>query len=572
MPFLCRSGAGRVRGWALWGGRGLHARRPGRLTLAPRPGPAPPGRQRGMGATLRSIVTAVGGVGGRRRGPSHQPVGIVSGEHRARSPRQAPPRHRQVVWPSRHPPIPASAGRRGLPDVRGVSRHVPIPDEGDVSRSPSSATYAPRSAASGAPKVEVAAPGTCGALGPATSRVFALGRGAAIAPQPRPPCQEARLRRAVDRADRRDRPDRQDLLPAGGDVPGFGTAQGSARGRRHQAAPASGSGTGRRLEQSWQGRRPRGQGGAPPARRPTASSSAQPAGAAAEHRTHLRSCRAPPTCSNPVRCLQWPTSPAGGSSTTSCPTSPRRLRQPADERPCRLPSVDGWRRAPLAAAGQDEGWDVRPLSAARARMDSRGRATVAAHTDGQGPGRGVRVVATRRLGSMRVRVIVARVGGTALAVVGVWALVGPGTNGRALLRRGGDRVARRARYLAAAGGCQLPGTGRRPDPAASGAVLADHPVEKLRGPHEPAAHSRDGRGPHRPVHGDVATRRAGPPSKRLYRCRASKRRVVPPRGAAARRHPAFGRRAPTPPLLLGCWALPRAPAGRSGHRRRCAPS
>ena len=49
---------------------------------------------------------------------------------------------------------------------------------------------------------------------------------------------------------------------------------------------------------------------------------------------------------------------------------------------------------------------------------------------------------------MRMRTIVASVVGAALGVVGVRALLGPGTHGRAVLRRSSDRVARGARYLA----------------------------------------------------------------------------------------------------------------------------
>jgi uncharacterized protein (DUF2267 family) len=75
---------------------------------------------------------------------------------------------------------------------------------------------------------------------------------------------------------------------------------------------------------------------------------------------------------------------------------------------------------------------------------------------------------------MRMRTIVATVGGAALGVVGVQAVVGPGTHGRALLRRSGDRVARRARYLADRWhGVSYRARGRHPDPTASGAVLAD---------------------------------------------------------------------------------------------------
>jgi len=73
-----------------------------------------------------------------------------------------------------------------------------------------------------------------------------------------------------------------------------------------------------------------------------------------------------------------------------------------------------------------------------------------------------------------MRKIVARAGAAALGVVGVRALVGPGTHGRALLRRSGDRVAREARYLAGRWqGVSYRARGGRPDPTVSGAVLAD---------------------------------------------------------------------------------------------------
>ena len=75
---------------------------------------------------------------------------------------------------------------------------------------------------------------------------------------------------------------------------------------------------------------------------------------------------------------------------------------------------------------------------------------------------------------MRMRTIVASVGGAALGVVGLRALVGPGTHGRAMLRRSGDRVARRARYLADRWhGVSYRARGRHPDPTVSGTVLAD---------------------------------------------------------------------------------------------------
>jgi uncharacterized protein (DUF2267 family) len=83
-----------------------------------------------------------------------------------------------------------------------------------------------------------------------------------------------------------------------------------------------------------------------------------------------------------------------------------------------------------------------------------------------------------------MRTIVASVGGAALGVVGVRALVGPGTHGRALLRRSGDRAARKARYLAGRWqGASYRARGGRPDPTASGAMLADRIRSRL-GPME----------------------------------------------------------------------------------------
>jgi uncharacterized protein (DUF2267 family) len=74
----------------------------------------------------------------------------------------------------------------------------------------------------------------------------------------------------------------------------------------------------------------------------------------------------------------------------------------------------------------------------------------------------------------RMRKLVARAGVAVLGVVAVRALVGPGTHGRALLRRGGDRVASKARYLAGRWqGVSYRARGRRPDPTVSGTVLAD---------------------------------------------------------------------------------------------------
>lgn len=73
-----------------------------------------------------------------------------------------------------------------------------------------------------------------------------------------------------------------------------------------------------------------------------------------------------------------------------------------------------------------------------------------------------------------MRKLVARAGVAVLGVVGVRALVGPGTHGRALVRRGVDRVARKARYLAGRWqGVSYRARGRHPDPTVAGTVLAD---------------------------------------------------------------------------------------------------
>lgn len=73
-----------------------------------------------------------------------------------------------------------------------------------------------------------------------------------------------------------------------------------------------------------------------------------------------------------------------------------------------------------------------------------------------------------------MRKLVAATGAVVLAVVGVRALVGPGTRGRALLRRSGDRVARKARYLAGRWqGVTYRARGRHPDPTMAGTALAD---------------------------------------------------------------------------------------------------
>ena len=110
---------------------------------------------------------------------------------------------------------------------------------------------------------------------------------------------------------------------------------------------------------------------------------------------------------------------------------------------------------------------------------------------------------------MRMGMIVATVGDAALGVVGVRALVGPGTHGRALLRRSGDRVARNARHLADRWhGVRYRARGRHPDPTASGAVLADRISSSL-GPVEarmdlPHVHVM-AEDHNALLHGDVAT-------------------------------------------------------------------
>jgi uncharacterized protein (DUF2267 family) len=73
-----------------------------------------------------------------------------------------------------------------------------------------------------------------------------------------------------------------------------------------------------------------------------------------------------------------------------------------------------------------------------------------------------------------MRKLVVTAGVAVLGVVGVRALVAPGTRGRALLRHGGDRLTRKARYLAGRWqGVIYRARGRHPDPTVSGAVLAD---------------------------------------------------------------------------------------------------
>jgi uncharacterized protein (DUF2267 family) len=79
-----------------------------------------------------------------------------------------------------------------------------------------------------------------------------------------------------------------------------------------------------------------------------------------------------------------------------------------------------------------------------------------------------------------MRKLVARAGAAVLGVVGVRALVGPGTRGRALVRRGGDRVVRKARHLAGRWqGVSYRARGGSPDPTVSGAVLADRILSTL---------------------------------------------------------------------------------------------
>jgi uncharacterized protein (DUF2267 family) len=83
-----------------------------------------------------------------------------------------------------------------------------------------------------------------------------------------------------------------------------------------------------------------------------------------------------------------------------------------------------------------------------------------------------------------MRKIVAKAGGAVLGVAGVRVLVGPGTHGRALLRRSGDRVTRKARYLAGRRrGFSYQARGGRPDPTVTGAVLADR-IRSTLGPLE----------------------------------------------------------------------------------------
>ena len=73
-----------------------------------------------------------------------------------------------------------------------------------------------------------------------------------------------------------------------------------------------------------------------------------------------------------------------------------------------------------------------------------------------------------------MRKLVSRATAVVLAVVGVRALVGPGTHGRALLRRSGDRIAREVRHQTGRWqGISYRARGRRPDPNVTGGVLAD---------------------------------------------------------------------------------------------------
>ncbi len=83
-----------------------------------------------------------------------------------------------------------------------------------------------------------------------------------------------------------------------------------------------------------------------------------------------------------------------------------------------------------------------------------------------------------------MRKFVARTGVAVLGILGVRALVGPGTHGWAQLRRTGDRVAGKARYLAGRWqGASYRARGGRPDPSVSGAVLADR-IRSTLGPLE----------------------------------------------------------------------------------------
>ena len=73
-----------------------------------------------------------------------------------------------------------------------------------------------------------------------------------------------------------------------------------------------------------------------------------------------------------------------------------------------------------------------------------------------------------------MRKLVARTTVAALGVMGVRALFGPGTHGRALLRREGDRIAREVRHQTGRWqGISYRARGRCPDPTVTGSVLAD---------------------------------------------------------------------------------------------------
>ncbi len=83
-----------------------------------------------------------------------------------------------------------------------------------------------------------------------------------------------------------------------------------------------------------------------------------------------------------------------------------------------------------------------------------------------------------------MRKFVVKTGAGVLGILGLRALVGPGTHGRALLRRSGDRLARKARHLAGRWqGASYRARGGRPDPTASGTLLADR-IRSTLGPLE----------------------------------------------------------------------------------------
>ena len=166
-----------------------------------------------------------------------------------------------------------------------------------------------------------------------------------------------------------------------------------------------------------------------------------------------------------------------------------------------------------------------------------------------------------------MRKLVARAGVVATAVVGVRALVGPGTHGRALLRRGRDRMARKARHLAGRWqGVSYRARGGRPDPTVSGTVLADR-IRSSLGPLEARMDL-----PHVHVmaedhiallHGDVATAEQADQMEAAVAAVSGVEGVESPaRGPVAERHPALGR---GPPASFVCCP---PPAARCCHRCR----